>query len=513
MGTLKHITTGLVFLLSISILAQQGINYKALIKDDGGNVVASQNITIQFQILKGAGMSLQYQETHASVMTDANGIVIVNIGEGTPDSGDYSAIDWGSDDHYLNVKIDTGGGLTDLGTTPFKTVPYSFQAQKADNAHGLMRLDQGNGIGWRIPDRGLADQYGPIGLNAVDLSYCSDGSIPRGAMGNFSTAIGNHTMATGVYSTTMGDITRAAGNSSTAMGFGSFAQGDYSTAMGFSTVASNNYSTAMGNDSEASGDTSTAMGSATMASGGGSTAMGKGTNAQGEYSTAMGFNTVASHDYSTAMGNGTNAFGDTSTAMGSGTIAFGGGTTAMGKGTVAGAYYSTAIGRYNIGNGSGYSWEPTDPLFEIGNGSSTASRSNAFTVFKNGNATLAGTLTQNSDARLKTEITNLDYGLKTILQLNPVSYYWKKDRKSQTHKSIGLIAQEVQPILEELVREGHDKDKLLNLDYNGLIPIIINAIKEQQQIIETQKEEMKDLKSNFESRLKHLEETHNISEQ
>ena len=118
MKTLKNFTTALLILLSISVTAQQGINYKALIKDGGGNVVANQNITIQFQILQGVGMTNVYQETH-SPNTDANGIVIINIGEGAVNSGVFADIDWGSDEHHLNVQINTGGGLTDMGTTQF----------------------------------------------------------------------------------------------------------------------------------------------------------------------------------------------------------------------------------------------------------------------------------------------------------------------------------------------------------------------------------------------------------
>ena len=86
MKTLQNLVTSFLLLIAMSTTAQQGINYKAVIKNNSGNIVANQNITIQFQILKGAGMSLQYQETH-SPNTDANGIAIVNIGEGTPDSG------------------------------------------------------------------------------------------------------------------------------------------------------------------------------------------------------------------------------------------------------------------------------------------------------------------------------------------------------------------------------------------------------------------------------------------
>ena len=111
MKTLMQFTVVLIALISSTVIAQQGINYKANIKDGSGNIVANQNISIQFQILKGAGMTNVYQETH-NPMTDENGIVIVNIGEGTPNSGNYSNIDWGSDDHYLNVKINTGGTPT-----------------------------------------------------------------------------------------------------------------------------------------------------------------------------------------------------------------------------------------------------------------------------------------------------------------------------------------------------------------------------------------------------------------
>ena len=127
--TLKSITAALLMLLVISATAQQGINYKALIKDAGGNVVANQSITVQFQILQGPGMTNVYQETHTPT-TDANGIAIVNIGEGAVDSGVFVDIDWGSDEHYLNVQIDTGSGLVDMGTTQFTAVPYAMSVSK-----------------------------------------------------------------------------------------------------------------------------------------------------------------------------------------------------------------------------------------------------------------------------------------------------------------------------------------------------------------------------------------------
>ncbi|MEI9999721.1 MAG: hypothetical protein WDO13_11470 [Verrucomicrobiota bacterium] len=55
------------------------------------------------------------------------------------------------------------------------------------------------------------------------------------------------------------------------------------------------------------------------------------------------------------------------------------------------------LGKYNLGrNGTSYNqtaWVPTDPLFEIGNGASSSSLSDALIIYKNGNATLQGVLT------------------------------------------------------------------------------------------------------------------------
>lgn len=78
--------------------------------------------------------------------------------------------------------------------------------------------------------------------------------------------------------------------------------GDFSTAMGINTTASGAQSTAMGVGTKASGTASTAMGNFTTANGDYSTTMGCATAAGGENSTAMGYFTTASGDYSTAIG-------------------------------------------------------------------------------------------------------------------------------------------------------------------------------------------------------------------
>ncbi len=137
---MKRITLACLLLFCITSFAQQGINYKALIKDGSGVIVSSTAIDVTFTILDGA--SNVYEETHAPT-TDANGIVILNIGEGAPVTGDFSTIDWSSNNHFLKVQIDTGSGLQDIATTAFKTVPYVMHATTTTTATTATTLPGG----------------------------------------------------------------------------------------------------------------------------------------------------------------------------------------------------------------------------------------------------------------------------------------------------------------------------------------------------------------------------------
>ena len=115
-----------LFLFTTTIFAQQGINYKALITDNG-SAMANQSVTIQFTILQN-GTTNVYQEEHTTT-TDANGIAIVNIGEGTQILGVFNDVDWRKE-QFLKVEINTGSGFEDFGTTAFKAVPHAKSAEK-----------------------------------------------------------------------------------------------------------------------------------------------------------------------------------------------------------------------------------------------------------------------------------------------------------------------------------------------------------------------------------------------
>lgn len=204
----------IALLISIASFAQQGINYKALIKDVNGNVLVNENnMSVQFTIYQGAALTNSvYIETHTNVSTDANGIIILNIGNGITTEV-FTDIVWGNDQHWLNVQINTGSGFTDMGTTQFMTVPY---AKHAENVSGLGRvfegtspLSSGPASGWRFVDL-LTGYYANIGHEAVDLSSTFFGQQNyHGASGSFSTAMNLNTRASGHLSVATGLFTKA----------------------------------------------------------------------------------------------------------------------------------------------------------------------------------------------------------------------------------------------------------------------------------------------------------------
>ena len=115
------------------------------------------------------------------------------------------------------------------------------------------------------------------------------------------------------------------------------------------------------------------------------------------------------------------------------------------------------------------------------NGGAGANPSNAFMVKYDGSATLSGDLTIESDARLKSNISSLGGTLGKLIQIDGKRYTLKSDKKE--HK-IGLLAQEILKVFPELVKEGNDKNGTMSVNYQGLIPVLINAIKEQQNQID-----------------------------
>jgi len=103
------------------------------------------------------------------------------------------------------------------------------------------------------------------------------------------------------------------------------------------------------------------------------------------------------------------------------------------------------------------------------------------------NLTVAGTVTANSDIRLKTNIETISDALNKVLNLRGVIY----DRIDSGERQIGVIAQEVEAVLPELV---HENDGTKSVAYSNMVAVLIEAIKEQQVQINELRDEIKKLK-------------------
>ena len=295
--------------------------------------------------------------------------------------------------------------------------------------------------------------------------------------------------ASGSHSFAMGDNANSSGFNSRALGILTTASGEYSTAMGFQTLAIGSTSIAMGYGSVAEGNVSTSMGEVTLAKGTASTAMGRGTKANGNYSTTMGYGAIAEGNSSTAMGIETGASGTASTAMGQSTKASGYASTTMGYSTIASDTSSLVIGEYNLlgstvtNSATEFSTENT--AFVIGNGTANESRSDALTVLFDGTTTIAGDLSINSDARLKANIISLGSTLAKLLQIDGKSYTMKKDENKK--QKIGVLAQDIEKVFPELVSESKG---VKSVNYQGLVPVLINALKEQDSKMNEQEKKL-----------------------
>ena len=89
----------------------------------------------------------------------------------------------------------------------------------------------------------------------------------------------------------------------------------------------------------------------------------------------------------------------------------------------------------------------------------------------------SGAWTNASDARLKTNIRDIEHGLTTVLATQPRHF----ERVDVEGTYVGFVAQELQQVIPEVV--SGDPEKQLGVDYGSLVAVAFKAIQEQQAII------------------------------
>ena len=211
---MKQLTTSLtMFYVCIAFAAisyaqaPQAIPYQAVARDNTGNLIANQSISLRFSIhdLTVSGVVI-YKETQ-SATTNALGLFSVNIGQGTPVTGSFSSIDWAVNAKFLQVEMDVTGGnaYIDMGTQQMMSVPYALYAEKSNvpNGTSIGNTLRWNGSKW-VADSSLTNKGSNIGIGtssphssaALEISSTSKGLLlprmttaQRDAMSNPATGL------------------------------------------------------------------------------------------------------------------------------------------------------------------------------------------------------------------------------------------------------------------------------------------------------------------------------------
>ena len=371
----------------------------------------------------------------------------------------------------------------------------------------------------------------------------------KDSIGNYSMAMGLNAKAKGSFSISLGAGTIAKGSGSVALGNGSDANGANSTAMGSSTTADASASTAMGSFTNAKGIASTAMGSGTIASGTSSTSMGFQTIAKSYASLAMGrYNDTTSSssiswiltDPLFIVGNGTanstrsnavtvlkngnvgigpvitpvhrlhvvnNQSNDggwedgimvenTHAATGEAAISFRNVSMPSSKQWTAGLNQSPTLSfSYGSSFNGAYTKMVMDTLGNIGIGTLSPAYKLHLSTNSAGKPT-SNTWTIASDARLKKDVHKYEDGLEELLNINPVWFTYTGEADMPQETGVGVLAQELRQVAPYMVGTWNYKDEngdttpYLSVDNGAMTYMLVNAVKEQQEMINDQQQQI-----------------------
>jgi hypothetical protein len=144
------------------------------------------------------------------------------------------------------------------------------------------------------------------------------------------------------------------------------------------------------------------------------------------------------------------------------------------------------VGRLHIGaffsDNSPVIWSETSLLIHASNGSVGIPRNN---LSVGGNIAADGDVTAASDIRVKTNIVEIDSPLEKIMNMRGVYYNRRDDSNATPSRHVGVIAQEVEEVLPEVVSTDNSEAKQKSVAYGNIVALLIEAVKAQQSTIDS----------------------------
>src|SRR3989339_211632 len=169
----------LIFILGfVSLRAQspQSFRYQAVIRNASGTVLQTQSVSLKISLLQSSATgAVVYSEEHAAT-TNSFGLVNLEIGSGTNQTGTIASIDWAQGPYYIKIEMDAIGGsiYTEMGTTQLLSVPYALFA--ASGTPGPQGIQGETGSAGQNGQDGQDGQPGTDGIG-ITSSYVFNDSL------------------------------------------------------------------------------------------------------------------------------------------------------------------------------------------------------------------------------------------------------------------------------------------------------------------------------------------------
>ncbi len=170
-------------LLTLNSFAQapQKMSYQAVIRNSSSVLITSTPVGMRISILQGSatGTAVYVEIYNPNPVTNANGLVGLEIGSGTVITGTFATINWAAGPYFIKTETDPNGGTnySIVGTNELMSVPYAlFSANGTPGATGATGIQgltgatgaQGiQGIQGLIGDTGLTGATGAQGIQGI----------------------------------------------------------------------------------------------------------------------------------------------------------------------------------------------------------------------------------------------------------------------------------------------------------------------------------------------------------
>jgi len=133
-----------VFYSSGSGQNPESFNYEALVRDEAGKLVVSKLVSFRLSVLAGNPSGVVVYSETQSAATNSDGLVSLNIGNGTDKTGNITAIDWNADIYFLKVEADPAGGTaySYISTTQLLNIPFEVEKKSSKRSTEVVIEDQ-----------------------------------------------------------------------------------------------------------------------------------------------------------------------------------------------------------------------------------------------------------------------------------------------------------------------------------------------------------------------------------